>query len=99
VFASAFFWIPGLGPLLVGGPLVTWIVGALEGAVVVGGLSALGAGLYGLGIPKDSVLRYETALKIDKFVLIAHGSADEITRAREILHRTEPELLDHHLSA
>src|SRR5450755_1597527 len=45
LFGSAFFMIPGIGPLLVAGPLVAWIVGALEGAVVVGGLSALGAGL------------------------------------------------------
>src|SRR6202046_2544932 len=41
LFGSAFFWVPGVGPLLVAGPLVTWIVGALEGAVVTGGLSAL----------------------------------------------------------
>jgi len=82
--------------LLIAGPLVAWIVGALEGAVVVGGLSAVGAGLYSLGIPKDSILRYETALKTDKFVLIAHGSVDETTRAKEILHRTNPETLEHH---
>ena len=57
LFGSAMFLIPGVGPLLVAGPLVGWIVGALEGAVVVGGLSAIGAGLYSLGIPKDSILR------------------------------------------
>ena len=57
LFGSAFFLIPGVGPLLVAGPLVAWIVGALEGAVVVGGLSAVGAGLYSLGIPKDSILQ------------------------------------------
>jgi uncharacterized membrane protein len=96
LFGSAFFFIPGIGPLVVAGPLVSWIVGALEGAVVVGGLSALGAGLYSLGIPKDSILQYETALKTDKFLLIAHGSADEITRAKEILSRTNPETLQHH---
>ena len=44
LFGAAFFWVPGIGPLLVGGPLVAWIVGGLEDAVVVGGLSALGAG-------------------------------------------------------
>ena len=55
---SAFFFIPGVGPLLVAGPLVGWVVGALEGAVVVGGVSAIGAGLYGLGIPKDSILKW-----------------------------------------
>ena len=43
LFGAAFFAVPGLGPILVAGPLVAWIVGALEGAVVVGGLSALGA--------------------------------------------------------
>ncbi len=96
LFGSAFFMIPGLGPLLVAGPLVAWIVGALEGAVVVGGLSALGAGLVSLGIPKDSVLQYETALKTDKFVVVAHGSADEVTRARDVLAGTGPETIHHH---
>jgi uncharacterized membrane protein len=96
LFGSAFFLIPGIGPLIVAGPLVGWIIGALEGAVVVGGLSAVGAGLYSLGIPKDSILRYETALKTDKFVLIAHGSVDEITRAKAILNDTNPEALEHH---
>jgi hypothetical protein len=80
----------------VAGPLVSWIVGALEGAVVVGGLSALGAGLYSLGIPKDSILQYETALKAGKFVLLAHGSVDDAARAKDILTRTEPVKLEHH---
>ncbi|MGA9453156.1 MAG: general stress protein [Verrucomicrobiia bacterium] len=96
LFGSAFFLIPGIGPLLVAGPLVSWIVGALEGAVVVGGLSALGAGLYGLGIPKDSILRYETALKSGKYVVIAHGSDAETVHAREIIGRTNPEALEEH---
>jgi len=96
LFGSAFFWVPGLGPLLVAGPLVSWIIGALEGAIVVGGLSAIGAGLFSLGIPKDSILQYETALKAGKFVLIAHGSMDDITHAKEILNRTNPETMEHH---
>ena len=37
LFGSAFFVVPGIGPLLVAGPLVMWIIGALEGAVVTGG--------------------------------------------------------------
>lgn len=90
LFGAAFFIIPGVGPILVAGPLVAWIVGALEGAVVVGGLSALGAGLYSIGIPKDSVVKYETALKADKFLLLAHGTAEEVAKAREILRTTHP---------
>lgn len=96
LFGSAFFLVPGLGPLVVAGPLVAWIVGALEGAVVVGGLSIVGAALYNLGIPKDSILRYEKALETGRFVLIAHGSLFETNLAREILNRTKPETLEHH---
>jgi uncharacterized membrane protein len=88
LFGSAFFAIPGIGPVLVAGPLVGWIVGALEGAAVVGGLSAVGAALYGLGIPKDSVVEYETALKTDKFLLMVHGTAMEIAEARSIIEST-----------
>jgi uncharacterized membrane protein len=90
LFGSAFFAIPGIGPVLVAGPLVAWIVGALEGAVVVGGLSALGAGLYSMGIPKDSVVKYETALKSDKFLVLAHGTADEVAKAKDVMHTTHP---------
>jgi len=90
LFGAAVFVIPGLGSILVAGPLVAWIVGALEGAVVVGGLSALGAGLYSIGIPKDSVVKYETALKADKFLLLAHGTAEEVAKARDILQTTHP---------
>ncbi len=96
LFGSAFFFIPRIGPLAVAGPLVAWIVGGLEGAVVVGGLSALGAGLFSLGIPKDSILQYETALKSDKFVLIAHGSTDELAQARTIIGRTATESVVEH---
>ena len=88
LFGSAFFWVPGIGPLLVAGPLVMWIVGALEGAVVTGGLTALGAGLYSIGIPKNSVVQYETEVKNGKLLLVAHGTADEVERARDILHQT-----------
>jgi hypothetical protein len=96
LFGAAFFWVPGVGPLLVAGPLAAWIVGALEGAVVVGGLSALSAGLYSLGIPKNSVLKYETAIKADKFVLVAHGTAAEAAKAKDILAATQPAELNQH---
>ena len=96
LFGSAFFAIPGIGPLLVAGPLVAWIVGALEGAAVVGGLSALGAGLVSMGIPKDSVLQYELAVKSDKFVLIVNGTASEIAKAKEIVNTTQPAHLGLH---
>ena len=88
LFGSAFFFIPGIGPIVVGGPLVSWIIGALEGAVIVGGMSTVGAALYSIGIPRDSVLKYETSLKSNKFVLVAHGTDEEAEKAKKILETT-----------
>ena len=90
LLGSAFFAIPGIGPVLVAGPLVAWVVGALEGAVVVGGLSAIGAGLYSVGLPKDSIVQYESAIKSDKFLLLAHGTAEEVEKAKEIMRKARP---------
>jgi len=87
LFGAAFFSVPGIGPIVVAGPLVSWIVGALEGAAVVGGVSALGAGLYSIGIPKESVLKYETEIKSGKFLLIAHGTGEEVSKAKNIIEQ------------
>ena len=97
LFGAAFFWVPGIGPVLVGGPLVAWIVAALEGAVFVGGLSAIGAGLYSLGIPKDSIVEYESAVKAGNFVVVAHGTADEVAKAKSILSTWKPSSLSDHV--
>ncbi len=94
-FGAGFFLIPGIGSLVVAGPLVVTIVGGLEGAVAVGGLSALGAGLYSLGIPKDSVINYETSIKTDKFLLVVHGSSDDLAKAKDILKSTGHEVSVH----
>jgi hypothetical protein len=93
---SAFFWIPGIGPLLLGGPLVSVLVGALEGAVIVGGLSALGAALYSMGIPKNSVIEYETAIKADKYLLIDHGPSGAVPGIRDLIQRAGAERVDVH---
>jgi uncharacterized membrane protein len=89
LFGSALFAIPGMGPILVAGPLVAWIVAGLEGAAVVGGVSAVGAGLVSIGIPKDSVLKYDVALKTDKFLLVVHGTAGDVNKAKDIIAGTE----------
>jgi uncharacterized membrane protein len=88
LLGSAFFWVPGVGQLLVAGPLVVWIVGALEEAAVVGGLSALGAALFSIGIPNNSVVQYETEVKKGKLLLVAHGTVEEVERAKQLLHQS-----------
>ncbi len=76
--------------MLVAGPLVAWIVGALEGAVVTDGLAAIGAGLFSIGIPKDSVVKCESAIKADKLILLAHGTAAEVAKAKDIIQNAHP---------
>lgn len=90
LYGAGLFAVPQLGFVLVAGPLVSWVVGALEGAAILGGVSAIGAGLISIGIPKDSVLKYDVALKTDKYLLIAHGLPEEVTRAKGILDDTSP---------
>ena len=97
LFGAAFFWVPGIGPLLIAGPLSAAFVAALESAVVVGGLSALGAALYSIGMPKDSIVKYETAIKVNKYLLVAHGTAVEVAKAKDILKTTKPAALDEHV--
>ena len=96
LFGSAFLVIPGIGPLVVLGPLASWIIGALEGAVVGGGLTAFGAALYSIGVPKDSIVRYETAVRGGKFLVVAHGTADEVARARAVLATARAASVDEH---
>jgi uncharacterized membrane protein len=96
LFGAAFLVIPGIGPIIAAGPIVAWIIGALEGAVMVGGISALGAGLFSLGMPKDSVVKYETSIKAGKFLLIAHGTAEEVQRARNVLQSSGAEEINVH---
>jgi hypothetical protein len=96
LFGSAMFAIPGLGPILVAGPLVAWIVAGLEGAVVVGGVSAIGAGLMSIGIPHDSVIKYDVALKTDKYLLVVHGTPETVDRAKDIIRGTSHSTYDVH---
>jgi hypothetical protein len=95
-FGGLFITIPVVGYVGVLGYLATVMIAAIENAVVVGGLSALGASLYSIGVPKGSVIQYETALKADSFLLMAHGPAAEVNRAKTLLAAMSPSQLDVH---
>ena len=88
--------IPVVGSLVVLGYLAAAVLAAIENAVVVGGLSALGAAIVGIGVPKDSVIQYEAAVKADGFLVMAHGTADEAARAKAILATAKSARIDMH---
>ena len=95
-FGGLFMTIPVVGHVVILGYLAAVTISALESAVVVGGVSALGAALFSIGIPKDSVLAYEAAVKADDFLVMVHGSAEEIARAKTILGTTDATRVDLH---
>ncbi len=91
LMGAAFFALPGIGPVLIAGPLAGWVVDALEGSVEISGLSPLGAALYSIGIPKENILRYEMAVRACKFLVVAHGASQEVIQARDTLRITQPD--------
>lgn len=91
LIGAALVWVPGFGPLVIAGPLAAMILAGIEGAAVgVAGGGLLG-GLIGLGVSREHVLKYEDHLRGGHYLVIAHGSPDEVSRAEDILRR-EPHL-------
>lgn len=95
-FGGIFLTLPVIGPVMVLGHLAVMVVAAVEGAILVGGVSALGAALYSIGIPKDSVIEYEESVKTDAYLVVGHGSADEMARSKVILDANNPARIDVH---
>ena len=92
--AAALCVLPGIGPGLMTDPIPVWIQGALGGAITVGGLCTLGAVVYSLRLPKESVLKYDLAIETtDEFLLVAHGTASEAAKAREMISAVWPDEL------
>jgi uncharacterized membrane protein len=89
-FGGMFMTIPVVGHVIVLGYLAAVAISGIETAALVGGLSALGAALYGIGIPKDSVINYEADIKVDRFLVMAHGTDADVERARKLLSSNNP---------
>jgi hypothetical protein len=94
--AGVFMTVPLIGPVVVLGHLAAMVFGALEGAVVVGGLGAVGAALASIGVPNDSVLRYQQDLKAENFLVVVHGSEAEALRAQGMLNGGEATSVEIH---
>lgn len=89
LFWPAFFFIPGIGPVLSAGLIGSALIGTVEaaavGAVVGGTASAIVAALSSWGIPKDVVAGYEMDLKASRLLLIASGNPAELVGVHPIL--------------
>jgi hypothetical protein len=93
---AAFLWVPGVGPLIVAGSLSSALLGGLEGAVAGAAVTGLLGWLTSLGISKQHILKYEQHVKAGKYLVIAHGSADDVAKAKTILAGTAPTEMNVH---
>ena len=82
--ASGMFVLPGLGPLLVAGPIVEALGAAIAGAAVAGGtmagaaaVSHLASALHRMGIPEDELEQIESAIQAGQYVVILHCAPEE----------------------
>jgi hypothetical protein len=78
---SALLFVPGAGPLIVLGPLAAAAVGAAQGALVAGGVGAV----LGHFVAKKHIPKYEQLVRAGSYLVIAHGTEDDVVRARDIL--------------
>jgi len=92
---GVFLTSPSTGPVVALGAIAALIQRPVD-VMTPSGADALGAALYGLGIPKDSVLECEETLKADGFLVFVHGSGAEATRAQAILADMKPTRLEVH---
>jgi hypothetical protein len=93
-------WIPGFGHLSVAGPLAATLLGLLggiEGAVAGAAWGGVLGGLMGWAVSTQHLLKYEEHLRAGKYLVIAHGSAEEVERAQHILHHSGAEELNLHV--
>jgi len=85
LLGSAVFVMPPFGVVAAAGPITAVLVAALEGAAVVGGMSALSAALASMGVPRDQAIGHESDVLEDRFLLIVHGAPEDAAHARGIL--------------
>ena len=78
---AAFLAVPGLGPLVVLGPLAAGVVAAAEGALLGGTVGAV----LGHFVAKKHLPKYEELVRTGNFLLVAHGTEEEVSRAQRIL--------------
>ena len=79
------FLIPGIGPVVLAGPFIHTLVATVDSGVPVDGLSALGAAIYSLGIPRVRILNYKVAFMAGECAVLAFGSPELVTEAKTSL--------------
>jgi hypothetical protein len=76
------FAIPGVG-FLFGAGALAGAIGGFDFGLIAGGLAAV---LTTLGMKDDIAKKYHAALVAGKFLVVAHGSKEDVAHAKTLLH-------------
>jgi hypothetical protein len=95
---AAFLILPGIGPIVVAGPLAAAILASIEGAVAGVALGAISGALVAWGVPKEHAIKYESEVKGGKYLVIVKGNDANIARAISLLAKHRHELIGVHKS-
>lgn len=77
--------VPGVGPVLSGGTIISTIATTLAGGSIGGFSGGLIGALAGLGVPGDRAKVYSDRLSQGDYLLIVEGNRDEVMRAEMLL--------------
>jgi len=91
---AGFLILPGLGLVVVAGPIATALLAGIEGALAGTALGSLAGALVGWGVPKDRALEYEKQIKGGKFLVIVRSMPEVVARARSLLAAPGPDHID-----
>ncbi len=89
LLGAAALTLPGVGPLLVAGPLSANFFGLLDGALVGTSSGGLTDALMGYGLPLDKALKYQTVVQNGGFLVMVHGNETQIELARGVLEHQQ----------
>lgn len=82
--------IPGIGPVIAAGPIVSTLAGTGTDAAVDG----IAGALAGLGIPESFAKRYEGRIQEGGVLISVHcDTLEEISQAKDIMQRTGGEAI------
>jgi len=85
LMGAAFLWVPGVGPMFVAGPLAAALLGGIEGAAAGSTTGGLLGALVGWGVSKQRIVKYEQSVDAGMYLVVCHGSTDEVYQANDIL--------------
>ena len=90
--AAGVFLLPGVGPVLAGGPLVEALAGAAAGAgggaaamAGAGGLSHVAVGVHRMGVPEEALERVHEKVEAGGYVMLLIVADDEVEGWRDFL--------------